>query len=278
MCEMFRVENLTYAYAVAEGQISLALNGVSLSIKKGEFVAILGHNGSGKSTLARNLNALLTPSSGRVLVFGNDTREDPIAARKNAGMVFQNPDNQLVATIVEEEVAFGPENLGIPREEIVLRVAQALKTVGMEPYAKRAPHMLSGGQKQRIAIAGVLAMQPKAIIFDEATAMLDPVGRREVLEMMHRLNRESGVTIVMITHYLEEACNADRVLVLKDGLLASEGTPREVFAQEEIVEAAGLRLPFAPQMGAELSRSGADLSSLPLTIEELVEEVCRLMR
>lgn len=272
-------KGVTFAYGAAEeGKYHFALNGVDIDVPRGAFVVILGHNGSGKSTFAKLINALERPSTGRVVVDGMDTAQDAhlMDIRRTAGMVFQNPDNQLVATVVEEDVAFGPENLGVPQPEIVARVEQALETVGMLKFRKRAPHMLSGGQKQRVAIAGSLAMQPKLIVFDEATAMLDPLGRDEVLATMHRLNREQGITILFITHFLEEAANADHVVVMSQGMVAGQGAPAEVLYDAALLDQAGLMPPFAVQLNMDLRAAGVPLAQTALTPEQLVEELCQL--
>lgn len=246
------IENLSYAYVGEDGQPLPVLKDVSLNIREGEYVVILGHNGSGKSTLAKLLNLVIddyTFAEGKIIVDGLEVMspdlsdEDVITLRRDVGMVFQNPDNQLVATVVEEDVAFGPENLGIPHPELRERVDSALATVGMTAYASHAPHRLSGGQKQRIAIAGIIAMKPRCMIFDESTAMLDPVGRREVLETVEKLNREEGITVISITHYMDEAARADRVIVLSDGKLILDGTPGEVFTHSDTLRKAGLDLP-----------------------------------
>lgn len=267
--------DVRYSY-VSENSISLALAGVTLTVKKGEFAAIIGHNGSGKSTFAKHINALYLPESGSVTVAGMDTKDEESVwdIRKCAGMVFQNPDNQLVATIVEEDVAFGPENLGVPPGEIRERVDAALEQVGMGEYAQRAPHMLSGGQKQRVAIAGVLAMHPDIIVFDEPTAMLDPEGRAEVLQTIKTLN-EQGKTIIYITHYMEEALFADTVYVMTGGSIALSGTPREVFENERAVIEAGLSFPAHIELYHRLKARGYDIGACPLTIEELVDSICR---
>lgn len=246
------IENLSYAYVGEDGQPLPVLKDVSLNIREGEYVVILGHNGSGKSTLAKLLNLVIddyTFAEGKIIVDGLEVMspdlsdEDVITLRRDVGMVFQNPDNQLVATVVEEDVAFGPENLGIPHPELRERVDNALATVGMTAYASHAPHRLSGGQKQRIAIAGIIAMKPRCMLFDESTAMLDPVGRREVLETVEKLNREEGITVISITHYMDEAARADRVIVLSDGKLILDGTPGEVFTHSDTLRKAGLDLP-----------------------------------
>ena len=269
------VSNLAYAYPEADRN---AVDGVSMRVKKGEFLAILGHNGSGKSTLAKLFNALYVPGEGTVWVCGMDTREDELVfdIRQHAGMVFQNPDNQIVATIVEEDVAFGLENNGVPPREIRVRIDEALRAVNMSEYAKKAPHMLSGGQKQRVAIAGVLAMKPDVIILDESTAMLDPSGRAEVMSTVHRLNREEGISVVIITHYMSEAATADYVIVMDEGKIAMSGTPREVFTQVERVRALGLDVPPMTNLADMLRKDGVGIRPDVLTVEEMVEEVCRL--
>ncbi len=268
--------DVSYTYT-GENNISPALCGVSLAVKRGELVAIIGHNGSGKSTLAKHINALFVPALGSVEVAGMDTKDESKVweIRKCAGMVFQNPDNQLVATIVEEDVAFGPENLGVPAAEIRQRVDAALEQVGMSAFADRAPHMLSGGQKQRVAIAGVLAMHPEIIVFDEPTAMLDPEGRAEVLDTIAQLHK-SGKTIILITHYMEEALFADRVVVMTQGRITAQGTPREVFADEDALRQAGLDAPPHIALYHSLTAEGYDLGDCPLTTDELVEKICRL--
>ena len=267
--------NLAYAYPEADRN---AVDGVSMRVKKGEFLAILGHNGSGKSTLAKLFNALYVPGEGTVWVCGMDTREDGLVfdIRQHAGMVFQNPDNQIVATIVEEDVAFGLENNGVPPREIRVRIDEALRAVNMSEYAKKAPHMLSGGQKQRVAIAGVLAMKPDVIILDESTAMLDPSGRAEVMSTVHRLNEEEGISVVIITHYMSEAATADYVIVMDEGKIAMSGTPREVFTQVERVRALGLDVPPMTDLADRLRKDGVGIRPDVLTVEEMVEEVCRL--
>ena len=267
--------NLAYAYPEADRN---AVDGVSMRVKKGEFLAILGHNGSGKSTLAKLFNALYVPGEGTVWVCGMDTREDELVfdIRQHAGMVFQNPDNQIVATIVEEDVAFGLENNGVPPREIRVRIDEALRAVNMSEYAKKAPHMLSGGQKQRVAIAGVLAMKPDVIILDESTAMLDPSGRAEVMSTVHRLNEEEGISVVIITHYMSEAATADYVIVMDEGKIAMSGTPREVFTQVERVRALGLDVPPMTNLADMLRKDGVGIRPDVLTVEEMVEEVCRL--
>ena len=269
-------KDVKYSY-VGENSISLALGGVTLSVEKGAFIAIIGHNGSGKSTFAKHINALFLPESGTVVVDGMDTADETKTwdIRARAGMVFQNPDNQLVATIVEEDVAFGPENMGIPPMEIRKRVDEALDVVGMSEYKLRAPHMLSGGQKQRVAIAGVLAMQPDIIVFDEPTAMLDPEGRGEVLDTIMMLNKQ-GKTIILITHYMEEALFADEVYVMTAGNIVTSGTPRDVFADEEAIAHAGLDFPPHIALYHRLKARGIDIGTCPLTVEEMVDKLCRL--
>ncbi len=261
-----KTENLCYSYEEDDGARVEVLKDVNLEIKKGEYVAILGHNGSGKSTLAKLLNMILIPDSGKIYIDGKDiteenmTDDDIFDIRRKIGMVFQNPDNQLVATIVEEDVAFGPENLGIPPAEIRERVDKALEAVGMTEYAHHEPHRLSGGQKQRVAIAGIIAMMPECMIFDESTAMLDPVGRREVMETVDMLHREKGITVITITHHMNEAVKADRVIVLNDGEIYMDGTPLEVFSEVEKIEAAGLEVPQCTALIAALRKQGIELS------------------
>jgi len=274
--EILRAENIRFAYAADENTWELALKGVSLTVKNGEFVVVVGHNGSGKSTFARLVNALSIPESGKMLINGMDTADEKnlLDIRKTAGIVFQNPDNQIVATVVEEDVAFGPENLGIPREEIVERVDEALRIVDMTEFRMRAPHMLSGGQKQRVAIAGALAIRPQLLVFDEATAMLDPKGRAEVLATMKQLN-EQGMTIIFITHFMEEAAEADRIVVLSSGEVIKEGTPEEVLTDMETLGRAELLPPFAAEMAHELTKQGIDLPDGIITTERLVEALCR---
>ena len=270
-----RLSDVSYSY---EEGAAPALSGVNAEIKAGEFVAVLGHNGSGKSTMAKLLNALYTPTEGTVLVCGYDTKKEEYIweIRQRAGMIFQNPDNQIVATIVKEDVAFGLENLGVLTEEMIPRIESALKAVRMSKYADTAPHMLSGGQKQRVAIAGILAMEPNVIIADEATAMLDPSGRREVLETMRRLNRQKGITVIWITHFMEEAAQADRVLVITDGEIRISGTPDQVFDRVEEMQEMHLDVPHMTALAGELRAAGMPLRSGILTVEELAEEVERL--
>ena len=270
---MIETLNLSYSYD-NEDESRQVLENVNISINKGEFVAILGHNGSGKSTLVKSFNAVILPSGGKVYVDKMDTSDESLTyeIRKKAGMVFQNPDNQIVATIVEEDIAFGPENLGIPTEEIRKRVDDALKSVDMYAYKDHAPHMLSGGQKQRIAIAGVLAMEPEYMIFDEATAMLDPVGRKEILNTIINLNKQKNITVIMITHYMEEAIKADRVVVLNKGKVALDGKPYEVFNNVEEMNNLKLGVPQSTELMYELEKRGMKFSKTVLTAEEFVEE------
>lgn len=272
-----RIEASGVSYRYPEEE-SFAVQDVTMRVKRGEFLAILGHNGSGKSTLAKLFNGLYVPESGTVLVCGMDTKEDELVfeIRQNAGMVFQNPDNQIVATIVEEDVAFGLENNGVPPAEIRTRIDQALATVNMTEYAQKAPHMLSGGQKQRVAIAGVLAMKPKVIILDEATAMLDPSGREEVMRTVHQLNREEGISIVIITHYMSEAATANYVIVMDNGKIKMTGTPREIFSRVEEIRALGLDVPPMTALAHDLCAEGIKIKPDVLTVEEMVEEICRL--
>lgn len=268
------MEGLCFRYSEQE---EMVLRDINLKVKKGEFVVIIGHNGSGKSTLAKHINALLVPSLGRVEVMGMDTR-DPAKAweiRQRVGMVFQNPDNQLVAAIVEEDVAFGPENQGVPAAEIRRRVDEALREVGLYEYRTHGPHLLSGGQKQRVAIAGVLAMRPDCIVLDEATAMLDPRGRQEFMEVVRRLNKNEGKTIIHITHYMEEAVQADRVLVMDQGRIVLEGTPREVFSKANRLKELGLDVPALTELAFNLRKKGVRLPDI-LTEDEMVVELCRL--
>lgn len=279
---IIKTENLGYTYIdsldddIVKVDKSPALRGVSLEIKRGEYVAVLGHNGSGKSTFAKLINLILTPTVGKIYIDGVDITRDDFSEsdvfdiRRKVGMVFQNPDNQLVATVVEEDVAFGPENLGLPREEIRSRVDSALSTVGMTEYIKHAPHKLSGGQKQRVAIAGIIAMKPEIIIFDESTAMLDPQGRAEVIEIMERLNREEGITVLNITHYMDEAARADRVVVINDGELIMDGSAREVFKNVELLHSVGLESTQGAELMASLAESGVKISGESLTLDETV--------
>ena len=280
MASIIRAENVSFRYQSQEDAPdgAQAVKNVSFEVEEGEFVAVLGSNGSGKSTLAKLINALFVPTEGAVYVNGIDTRDEKRVwdVRSTCGMVFQNPDNQLVATIVEEDVAFGLENMGVEPGEIRRRVDEALEIVGMSEYAGGAPHMLSGGQKQRVAIAGVLAMKPRVIVFDESTAMLDPVGRKEVLKVVRRLNNEEGITILWITHFMEEAAQADRILVIGDGELKMSGTPKEVFRNIDEVRACGLDVPEMTELARELNDCGLGLSCDILSVEEMVVELCRL--
>ncbi len=258
--------------------IQTALDHIDLEITEGEFIVILGHNGSGKSTLAKHINAILTPSEGSLWVDGKDVDDDSCIwdIRQSAGMVFQNPDNQIVASVVEEDVGFGPENIGIPTDEIWIRVVESLKSVGMLKYQKHSPNKLSGGQKQRIAIAGVLAMQPKCIVLDEPTAMLDPLGRKEVLKTVHELNRKKGVTIILITHYMEEAVDADRVYVMDQGSVVMQGTPRQIFSRVDELKMHRLDVPQITMLAYELRREGLDIPEGILTRQELLGELQKL--
>ena len=276
---MVKCENVSFKYRAVEGEEEkYAVNGVSFEVEKGEFLVVLGHNGSGKSTIAKHMNALLIPSNGTVIVDGLDTKDSNNLweIRSRAGMVFQNPDNQLVATIVEEDVAFGPENLGVEPEEIRKRVDESLKKVGMYEYRRHAPHLLSGGQKQRIAIAGILAMKPKCIIFDEPTAMLDPSGRREVLKNIKEINEKYGITIVLITHYMDEAAQADRVIVMDGGKVILEGKPREVFSNVKEMKEIGLDVPQVTELCYELKNSGINIDTNILNVDEMVDALCQL--
>ena len=273
---IIETKDLTFSYPADEGEEPVpALRGVDLAIERGSFVVVLGHNGSGKSTLAKTFNGVLLPTGGHVYVDGMDTADEDklLAIRRTVGMVFQNPDNQIVANVVEEDVAFAPENLGVPTEEIRRRVDEALRLVDMSAFVRHAPHLLSGGQKQRIAIAGVIAMEPACIVLDEATAMLDPVGRREVLTAVHRLNRERGTTVVLITHHMNEAEDADRVIVMDDGRVAMDGTPREIFTRVEELRAMGLTVPDTVDLLDRLRRDGWDVPLDALTPEACADAV-----
>ena len=273
---IINVEDVRFSYITAEGVAPIVLDGVTLDIEEGSFVAVLGHNGSGKSTLAKHMNAVLLPTGGKVYVDGMDTWDEEVLLeiRRRVGMVFQNPDNQIVANVVEEDVAFGPENLGVPTEEIRRRVDAALKAVGMESFLLHAPHNLSGGQKQRIAIAGIIAMEPKCIVLDESTAMLDPSGRREVLDTVRQLNREKGITIVLITHHMNEAAMADRVVVMDDGHVVMDGKPREILTRMEDLRAIGLDVPHTLELLHGLREDGFDVPLDALTVEECADAVC----
>jgi energy-coupling factor transport system ATP-binding protein len=276
---MVECKDLIYMYSGTETEESkIAINGVNVSVKKGEFLVVLGRNGSGKSTLAKHINALVLPSGGKVYVGGMDTSDakNLWEVRNKAGMVFQNPDNQIVATIVEEDVAFGPENLGVEPKEIRSRVDESLEKVGMSDYKRHAPHLLSGGQKQRIAIAGILAMRPECIVFDEPTAMLDPSGRKEVINTIKDINRTYGITIILITHFMEEAAEADRIIVMDKGNIVMEGAPREILKEVSTMKNIGLDVPQMTELAHELKKSGLDINSDILTIQEMVEEICQL--
>jgi energy-coupling factor transport system ATP-binding protein len=277
MEKMIEFKNVGYIYEKHEGAETVAIDGVSFSVRKGEFIGIIGHNGSGKSTLSKLINAILFPTSGDIWVAGINTKDHSRIwdIRQSAGMVFQNPDNQLVATMVEEEVAFGPENLGIDPKEIRKRVDEALKTVEMGEYKNKKPHQLSGGQKQRIAIAGILAMKPKCIILDEPTAMLDPAGRKEVIETIKRLNKEENITILHITHYMDEVVDADRIIVMDEGKIAMEGTPREVLCQVEKLKNLRLDVPQITELAYSLQKEEIDFGCGVLTVEEMVDRLCQ---
>lgn len=274
MKSIIEIKNVSYRY---DDESSEVLHDLSLSVREGEFLCVLGHNGCGKSTLAKLINGLYQPTSGTVIVDGMDTlnEDDIIKIRSRAGMVFQNPDNQMVATVVEEDVAFGPENLGVEQSQLRSRVDNALAAVNMLEYKGSAPHHLSGGQKQRIAIAGIIAMEPKIIIMDESTSMLDPRGRRDVLDTVRRLNREKGITVVFITHFMEETVDADRIIVMSEGKICLEGTPKEIFSQEDAISALKLELPPVTRIARELSSCGIDINRNILTFEELVEALCQ---
>ncbi|HBD30430.1 MAG TPA: energy-coupling factor transporter ATPase [Oscillibacter sp.] len=276
--KMIKTQDLAFTYPGAEGEGNTrALRGVNVEIERGSFVVILGHNGSGKSTLAKTFNAVLLPSGGKVYVEGMDTMDESLLLeiRRRVGMVFQNPDNQIVANVVEEDVAFAPENLGVPSDEIRKRVDDALEAVGMTQFVKHAPHLLSGGQKQRIAIAGVLAMKPECIVLDEATAMLDPIGRREVLAAVEKLNREQGITVVLITHHMNEAEHADRVIVMNDGLVVMDGKPREVFTRKKELEDIGLAVPDTVSLLFSLREAGMDVPVDAITVEECADAIAK---
>lgn len=271
---MIKMENVRYEYkSYIEDEIVVAVKDVSLEVKKGEFLVVLGHNGSGKSTLAKMMNGLLLPTSGEITVMGMNTKDEEKVwdIRQKAGIVFQNPDNQIVATIVEEDVAFGPENQGIPQQDIRKRVDKALDIVEMSNYKKHAPHLLSGGQKQRVAIAGILAMNPDCIILDEPTSMLDPIGRIEVINTIKKLNKKEGKTIVLITHYMDEAVQGDRIIVMSQGEIQMEGNPREVFKQVEKIKKLGLDVPQVTELVHELRKEGIDIKGDVLSVEELLD-------
>lgn len=278
-----KAKNLTFEYirrdedGNVEG-ITKAVDNVSIDIKQGDFVAVLGHNGSGKSTFAKHLNALVMPTEGTVWVDGMDTREEEntLKVRQTAGMVFQNPDNQIVGTLVDEEVGFGPENIGVPTEEIWERVEKSLKAIGMYAFRNQSPNKLSGGQKQRVAIAGIVAMKPKCIVLDEPTAMLDPLGRKDVLNVLHELNRQENVTVILITHYMEEVIDIDKLYVMDDGKLVMSGTPREIFSQVEKLKKLRLDVPHVTELAYELQKEGVPLKNGILTSEEFTEELIRV--
>ena len=276
-------KNLTFEYIRRDEEgnvegITTAVDNVNIDIKAGEFVAVLGHNGSGKSTFAKHLNALVMPTEGTVWVDGMDTREEEntLKVRQTAGMVFQNPDNQIVGTLVDEEVGFGPENIGVPTEEIWERVEKSLKAVGMYAFRNQSPNKLSGGQKQRVAIAGIVAMKPKCIVLDEPTAMLDPLGRKDVLNVLHELNRQENVTVILITHYMEEVIDIDKLYVMDDGKLVMSGTPREIFSQVEKLKELRLDVPHVTELAYELQKEGVPLKNGILTSEEFTEELIRV--
>lgn len=275
--DIVSVEDISFEYVTEEDKFK-AIDNLSLNVKQGEFVVVIGHNGSGKSTLSKNLNAILMPTTGNIYINGLNTKEEKNLwdIRQTAGMVFQNPDNQIVATIVEEDVAFGPENLGIDPPEIRKRVEESLKSVGMYDMRDRQPHLLSGGQKQRVAIAGIIAMKPKCIIFDEATAMLDPSGRKEVMKTIRRLNKEEDISIMHITHFMEEAVDADRVIVMEKGKKVLEGTPKEVFSKVKMLKSIGLDVPCMTELSKELKEEGLDIDGDILTVDEMVVKLCQL--
>ncbi|MBQ6036642.1 MAG: energy-coupling factor transporter ATPase [Lachnospiraceae bacterium] len=283
MSDLIKIQDLIHEYKEFDEEehekaTIRALSHVTMSVEQGAFVVILGHNGSGKSTLAKHINALLMPTEGYVLVSGKNTKEveELWTIRKDAGMVFQNPDNQIIGNVVEEDVAFGPENIGVPNPELEHRVEEALEKVGMTAYRLRSPNQLSGGQKQRIAIAGMLALKPKCILMDEPTAMLDPQGRKEVLSYVHELNRKEGITIVLITHYMEEAVHADRVIVMDGGTVVMDGTPKEIFSRVDELKQYRMTVPAVTELAWQLKQRGLDLPAGILTIEELTEALCSL--
>ena len=277
MSAIIRFENVHFTYPDNDKE---SLTGIDLEIEEGSFVAVLGHNGSGKSTLAKHMNVILTPTEGRVLVDGLDTADENnlLEVRHRVGMVFQNPDNQIVANVVEDDVAFAPENLGVPPEEIRRRVDEALKQVGMYELRLHAPHLLSGGQKQRVAIAGVIAMRPRIVVLDEPTAMLDPQGRREVVSTITRLCREKGMTVVLITHHMEECIDADRLIIMSEGAIAADGSPEDVFSQVELMQREGLDVPETTQLLYDLNRQGCDVPLGILDIDACAERVARLLQ
>ena len=280
---IIKAEDLIFEYKKLDDageveSVHRAVDNVNLEVNKGEFIAILGHNGSGKSTLAKHINAILLPSEGSMWVCGKDTKEedDTWFIRQNAGMVFQNPDNQIIGTVVEEDVGFGPENIGVQTDDIWARVENALKSVGMIKYRHHSPNKLSGGQKQRVAIAGVVAMKPQCIILDEPTAMLDPNGRQEVIKTVLELNKKEGVTVILITHYMEEVISADRVFVMESGQVVMTGTPREIFARVDELKSYRMDVPQVTMLAHELKEAGVPISGTILSVEELVEEICQL--
>lgn len=277
MKDIVSVKDISFEYVTEDSRFK-AIDDLSLNVKQGEFVVVIGHNGSGKSTLSKNLNAILMPTKGDIYIDGLNTKDEEHLwdIRQTAGMVFQNPDNQIVATIIEEDVAFGPENLGIDPIEIRKRVKEALTSVGMYELRDRQPHLLSGGQKQRVAIAGIIAMKPKCIIFDEATAMLDPSGRKEVMKTIKRLNKEENITIMHITHFMEEAVDADRVIVMEKGKKVLEGTPKEVFSKVDKLKRIGLDVPYMTELSKELKEEGLDINDDILTVDEMVMKLCQL--
>ena len=280
--EIINIKNLIHEYRTADEDTETvrAIDGVSLDVEQGQFIVILGHNGSGKSSLAKHINALLMPTDGTIWVDDMDTRDGKLLwdIRQTAGMVFQNPDNQIVATMVEEDVAFGPENMSVPTGEIWKRVEKALGAVGMTKFRHKSPLKLSGGQKQRVAIAGIIAMEPKCIILDEPTAMLDPVGRREVIKTLHQLNKEKGITIVLITHYMNEAIKADKIFVMDKGKLAMQGTPKEIFSRVDEIKGYGLEVPQVTELGYMLKKSGLDIEDGILTVDQLLEQINKMER
>ena len=276
MTTAIEVSRLRYAYDAQDGgETHIVFDGLDLSVRQGSFVAILGHNGCGKSTLAKHFNAVLLPSGGSVHVYGMDTKDEKqlLAIRQHVGMVFQNPDNQIVSNVVEEDVAFAPENLGVPSEEIRRRVDDALRAVGMYEYRTYAPQLLSGGQKQRVAIAGVLAMQPQCVVLDEPTAMLDPQGRREVLDTIERLNREKGITVILITHHMDEAVRSGRVIAMSEGKIIADGTPQQVFPQVELLQRVGLSVPETTQLLYRLRQAGVDVPLCALSVEDCAQAI-----